>query len=104
MHPGLDPIKLGLELGAVLLALLVAFIPRRRSLPQVAALAGAVTIAVQLPAIHWFYYYIVWFLPFVLVALLARRAAGPQAGDVSGVPAATRSLPVPVDDREPALA
>jgi hypothetical protein len=41
LHPSLDPIKLGIGLGAVLLALLVAFIPGRRSLPQVAALAGA---------------------------------------------------------------
>ena len=104
LHPSLDPIKLGLEFGALLLALLVAFIPRPRSLPQVAALAGAVTIAVQLPAIHWFYYYIVWFLPFVLVALLGRTAAMPQFVDASDVATATRSLRGPVDDREPALA
>lgn len=71
LHPGLDPLKIGIEVGVVLLCALVAFVPRRRSLAQVAALAGAITIAVQLPAVHWFYYYIVWFVPFVVVALLA---------------------------------
>jgi hypothetical protein len=29
-------------------------------------------IALQLGVTHWFYLYIVWFLPFVLVALLGR--------------------------------
>jgi hypothetical protein len=70
LHPGLNPIKTILEAGAILLALLVAFVPRERSLVQVCALAAAVTIAVQLPAVHWFYYYIIWFVPFVFVALL----------------------------------
>ena len=37
-----------------------------------AALAAAVVIALQLGVTHWFYLYIVWFLPFVLVALFAR--------------------------------
>ena len=51
----------------------VAFFPRERSLYRVCALAGAVTVAVQLPATHWFFYYIMWFLPFVLVAFLPTR-------------------------------
>ena len=38
---------------------------------QICALAAAVTIAVQLPAIHWFYYYVIWFAPFLFVAQLA---------------------------------
>ena len=44
---------------------------RPAPLAQVSALAAALTIAVQLPALHWFYFYIVWFMPFVLVAVLA---------------------------------
>jgi len=71
LHPSLDPIKTALELGALVLAALVAFVPRQRSIAQICALAGAVTIALQLPAVHWFYYFIVWFMPFVLVAMLA---------------------------------
>ena len=37
------------------------------------ALAAAVTIAVQLTASHWFYFYVVWFLPFALVASFASQ-------------------------------
>jgi hypothetical protein len=71
LHPSLAPIKDAVELAAVLLAVAVAFRPRGpRTLAQVAALAAAVTIAVQLPALHWFYMYIVWFLPLVFLAVL----------------------------------
>ena len=71
LHPGLAPIKLALEAFAVILAVAVAFRPRgRRSIAQVSALAAAVTLAAQLPAMHWFYMYIPWFMPLVLVAVL----------------------------------
>jgi hypothetical protein len=53
------------------LALLVAFRPRRRDHVTVAALGAAVMIGMQLTVDHWFYLYIPWFLPFLLVALLA---------------------------------
>ena len=56
------------------LALLVAFRPRRRDHLTVAALGAAVLIGTQLTVDHWFYLYIPWFLPFLLIALLA---AGP---------------------------
>ncbi len=59
------------KVGAVALAVLVAFVPRRPSPAQLAALGGAVLIALQLAATHWFYLYVVWFTPFVLVALFA---------------------------------
>jgi hypothetical protein len=65
--------------AAVGLALLVAFVPRRPTPRQVAALGAAVVIAVQLAATHWFYLYVVWFVPFVLVVVLGahRDAAAP---------------------------
>ena len=47
-----------------------------------AALAAALIIAVQLPALHWFYLYIVWFLPLVLVAVLAPGAPAASETDV----------------------
>jgi hypothetical protein len=53
------------------LAVLVAFRPRRRDHVTVAALGAAVLIGMQLTVDHWFYLYIPWFLPFLLVALLA---------------------------------
>ena len=56
------------------LALLVAFVPRRPDLRQTAALGAAVLIAIQLVATHWFYLYIVWFVPFLFVALFAAHS------------------------------
>jgi type IV secretory pathway TrbD component len=72
LYPSLHPLQTALEVAALLLLVAIAFVPRERSLPTMCALAGAVTIAVQLPATHWFYYYIMWFLPFALVAFVAR--------------------------------
>jgi hypothetical protein len=59
--------------AAVGLAVVVAFVPRRRGLVEVAALGGAVLIALQLGVTYWFYLYIVWFLPLVIVALLGAQ-------------------------------
>jgi len=73
LAPSLDFLQPLARAAAAALALGVAFVPRVRTPVQVAALAAAVTIAVQLTATHWFYFYVVWFLPFVLVALLASQ-------------------------------
>jgi len=69
---GWDKAQAVVQAGAVLLAVAVAFLPRRRDLIGLSALAAAVLIALQLGVTHWFYLYIVWFLPLVLVALLGR--------------------------------
>lgn len=68
------------KVAVVGLALLVAFRPRRRDYITVAALGAAVMIAMQLTIDHWFYLYIPWFLPFLLIALLASGAV-PLGGD-----------------------
>jgi Glycosyltransferase family 87 len=61
------------------LALALAFVPRRKSLLQVAALGAALIIGVQLTLHHWFYLYIVWFFPLLLVALaLLERSDEPE--------------------------
>jgi hypothetical protein len=62
------------------LALALAFRPRRRTIAQIAALAAAVVIAVQLTAEHWFYLYIPWFTPALLIAL---GTATPLRAEVS---------------------
>jgi glycosyl transferase family 87 len=79
--PSLDFLRSVVRVGAIALAVGVALRPRSRSPLQVAALAAAVTIAIQLGATHWFYFYVVWFLPFVLVASFgeARRIARPAS-------------------------
>ena len=65
------------QAGALLLAVAVAFVPRRRDPATLAALAAAVLIALQLAVDHWFYLYLVWFAPLVWIAVLSpARAAG----------------------------
>ncbi|HET6449236.1 MAG TPA: hypothetical protein VFG31_09010 [Conexibacter sp.] len=69
---GLDTVQTAVQIGAVLLALAVAIWPRRPTLAQMAACGAAVLIALQLGLDYWFFLYVVWFLPLVLVGLLAR--------------------------------
>jgi hypothetical protein len=68
--PSLDFLQAVVQVAAVGLALAVAFIPRRKDAIQLAGLAAAVIVAVQAGATHWFYFYVVWFLPVFLVAAL----------------------------------
>jgi Glycosyltransferase family 87 len=78
----LDWLQTVVKAGAVGLALAVAFVPRRPDERQVAALGAAVLIALQLAVTHWFYLYIVWFAPFVLVAMFgAYREREPEAAE-----------------------
>ena len=94
LHANLGWAQKALEVAGAALALGVALVPgRRRSTVQIAALAGAVMIALQLPAGHWFYYYIMWFAPLAFVALFGgRREIGPPAPATHGA-AATRLAP-----------
>jgi hypothetical protein len=58
---------------AVLIAVGVALVPRRADeRVRLAALCAAVLIALQLAATYWFYLYLVWFFPLVMLALLGR--------------------------------
>ena len=57
---------------ALLLAVGVYLFPARKTALQVAALGAAVLLALQLGMSHWFYLYVVWWLPLALIALLAR--------------------------------
>ncbi len=68
---GLEHVAEGL---AVALALVLALIPRRGDTVGLAAGCAAILIAVQLGIEHWFYLYIPWFFPLVMIALLGRSA------------------------------
>ena len=68
------------------LAVLVAFVPRRRSLTQIAALSAAVVIAVELTAEHWFYLYIPWFFGLALCALAGSTGRARRTGAISRSP------------------
>ena len=60
------------QAGAVLLALVLALVPRPRDLAGLAAACAAVLLGLQLGVSHWFYLYLVWFFPLVVLALLGR--------------------------------
>jgi hypothetical protein len=62
------------QVATVLLALAAFFIPRRRSIITLAAMAGAIMAAVQLSATYWFYLYLAWVIPLALIAFLGRPA------------------------------
>src|SRR5271166_1117722 len=72
LYGGLGGLQLAVEGAAVALALLLAVVPRRGDLVGLAAACAAILIAVQLGIEHWFYLYIPWFFPLVMVALLGR--------------------------------
>jgi hypothetical protein len=58
----------------LVLAGVVAFLPARKGPLELAALSAAVLLAVELSLTHWFYLYLPWVLPFVLLALFLPRA------------------------------
>jgi hypothetical protein len=66
---GLEPLRMAILAATGVLAIAFAFVPKRKTLVQVAALGAALLISLQLTAQHWFYLYIVWFYPLLLVAM-----------------------------------
>jgi hypothetical protein len=60
-----------LKVAVVVGAIAAAFVPRRRSPLQLAALTAALLMSFELVLTHWFYLYIPWFFPFVAIAVLA---------------------------------
>lgn len=71
--PSLDPLQTVTKVLAAGFALTLFFLPRRRSPVQLAALAAATLIAIQVTSNHWFYPYAVWFAPLVLIAVFASQ-------------------------------
>jgi hypothetical protein len=87
--PDLHIVQRVLQVALVAGALLLAWFPRRRSPLRMAALTAAVLIGFELVLTHWFYLYLPWFFPFVVLALIApvpasqRRVSSLPAGDSS---------------------
>jgi hypothetical protein len=69
--PDLHVLQRVLQGVLVLGALALFFVPRRRSPLRLAALTAAVLIGFELVLTHWFYLYLPWFFPFVVLALVA---------------------------------
>ena len=70
-YPEVDVLRYVILAATVAGAVALFRWPRARSTAQVGALGAAVLIGLQLTVTHWFYFYVVWFLPLVFVALLA---------------------------------
>lgn len=83
LAPSLDPLRLPFQALVVLFAAALAFFPQRRDLVQIAALGLVVTVGVEAAGMHWFYFYVLWFLPLLLVASFGSQA---QALPASLVP------------------
>ncbi len=88
--PDLHLVQRVLQGLLVLGAVVAAFVPRRKSPLQLAALTAALLAGFEIVQTYWLYTYIPWFYPFALIALLApavplRRltgAARPLAGRI----------------------
>src|SRR4029453_2881697 len=82
--PDLAWLQKVLEALLVAGAVAVAFVPRRKSPLQLAALTGALLIGFELVLTHWFYLYLPWFFAFAAYALLGGfRRPGPAKVAVS---------------------
>jgi hypothetical protein len=112
-EPSLEPLRVAVMIAVAMLAMLVAFRPRRKSVAQVAALGAALLIGTQLIAQHWFYLYLVWFSPLILVALATlspepasapARSTGPGHSDLSRLPPPSPTHPPRRSRSEPASA
>ena len=76
--PDLHVVQQVVQVLVVAGAVLAAFVPRQKSILQLAALTAAILIGFELVLTHWFYLYIPWFFPFVAFALLYRRDRAAQ--------------------------
>jgi hypothetical protein len=72
LYGGLGGLQLTVRIAAVVLGLALAIMPRRPDLIGLGAACAAAIIAVQLANGYWLYFYILWFFPLVMVALLGR--------------------------------
>lgn len=73
-HAGLPDLHLGqraLQAALLVGAVALAFVPRRKTPLQLAALTAALLIGFEIVLTHWFYLYIAWFFPFVAFSILS---------------------------------
>jgi hypothetical protein len=68
--PALSILQQPVIAGLILLAFIVALYPKKRTVRRLAAFSAALVIGVELTTNYWFYTYVIWFEPFVFLALL----------------------------------
>jgi hypothetical protein len=77
--PDLGSVQRVVQAAALALAGVAAVLPRRKGPLELAALTAAILLAVQLSLTHWFYLYLPWVLPFVVLALVLGPRDDPAA-------------------------
>jgi hypothetical protein len=85
------------------LAIVVAFVPRRRGMLELSALTAAVVIALQLGITHWFYLYLPWFFAPLMLALVLAHPPG-EDDETAGEDATAGLAPARAPARSPAPA
>jgi len=85
------------EALTVIVALVLAVVPRRRDVVGLAALCAAILIMVELGATYWFYLYIPWFFPLVMVAVLGQSPELSAPGGDEPEPIEESAAPEPQD-------
>jgi hypothetical protein len=93
--PALEPLRIAILAVVAALAIALAFRPKRKTLVQMAALGAALLIGLQLAAEHWFYLYVVWFFPLLLVAMASPEREASPARSSSPTPARRPRRPPP---------
>jgi hypothetical protein len=93
LYGGLGGWQETVQIAAVVLAVGLAVIPRRADIVGLAAACAAVIVAAQLGIDHWFYLYIPWFFPLVMIALLGRFGPPVKQKAASGLQAVSDSAP-----------
>lgn len=97
LEPSLGWLQDVVRTGAVVLGLALFFLPARRDVLQVAALGAALLIATQAGSTHWFYFFILWWTPYVLASVFASQRR------ITPAPGSPHS-PDPLANRRPQLA
>jgi len=83
--PDLHLLQRVLQVALVGGAIVLGWLPRRRTPLRLAAFTAALLVGFELVLTHWFYLYLPWFYPFVVLALLAPVPGRPR--DVEPAPA-----------------
>ncbi|HTA36822.1 MAG TPA: hypothetical protein VK761_08920 [Solirubrobacteraceae bacterium] len=97
LYGGLGGAETAVQIVAIALALSLAVLPRRPDVIGLAAACAAVVITVELGLEHWFYLYIAWFFPLVMIALLAREErAKPSPAAPDAASGSARSSPLAI--------
>ena len=76
--PDLASAQTVFQVCTIVLAGVAAVVPRRKGPLELAALTASLLLAFELSLTHWFYLYLPWVLPFVLLALFLPRESRPD--------------------------